>query len=154
MGFPGLPILGVVVVDLLQDREHHVANVVAREVEVGSGGLVQPPVPHISEVLCPPVFRCVLRLPDVLFPAFTALHDVHDIFVLTGVVSGQLHSCGRGGGLDHLGLSDVGTGAARGATFPHAPEHPQDCPLRSGRGWRRQLGSDQFVSYDSYSVSK
>ena len=80
MGFPGLPILGVVAGDLLQDGERHVADVVAREVEVGPGGLVQPPVPHISEVFCPPVFCCVFRLPDVLFPALAALHDVHDMF--------------------------------------------------------------------------
>ena len=79
--------MGVVVVDLLQDGKRNVADVVAREVEVGSGGLVQPPVPHISEVLCPPVFRCVFRLPDVLFSALAALHDVHDVLVLAGVVS-------------------------------------------------------------------
>ena len=39
MGFPGLPVLGVVVVDLLQDGKRNVADVVAREVEVGSCGL-------------------------------------------------------------------------------------------------------------------
>ena len=121
-------------------------DVVAWEVEVCSRSLVQPPVPHVAEMLCPPVFCRVFRLPDILFPALVALHDVHDVLVLAGVVSGQLHSSGRGGGLDHLGLPDVGTGAAWGATFPHTPEHSQDCPLRSGRGWRRQLGSDQFIS--------
>ena len=34
VGFPGLPVLGVVVVDLLQDGKCHVADVVAPEAEV------------------------------------------------------------------------------------------------------------------------
>ena len=131
---------------MILDGKRDVAHVVAREVEVRSRCLVQPPVPHVSEMFCPPLFCCVFCLSDILHVTFAALHDVNDVLVLTGVVPGQLHSRGRGGGLDHLGLPDVGTGAARGATFPHAPEHPQDCPLRSGWGWRRQLGSDQFVS--------
>ena len=46
----------------------------------------------------------------------------------------------------HLVLFDIGAGPARSPTLPHTPEHPQDCPLWSGRGWRGQLGSDEFVS--------
>ena len=144
--FPGLPILWVVAGDLLQDGELHVVDVVTREVEVGPGGLVQPLVPHVAKVFCPSLFCCVLSFSNILESALAALHDVDQVLVLTGVVSGQLHSGGGGRGLDHLGCFDVGAGPARSPTFPHTPKHPQDCPLRSSRGWRGQLGSDEFVS--------